>query len=255
MKDKIFVLDNLDDRMPFLKELLLEKNFIVMDYLGKEIKNEINLIYIFSPQVILSKEIIKNIKPYSVIYAFKIDSDLNYILEKKHITLYNFMKDDLFCYKNAMLTAEGLLGILIENSKLSFKEMNILLLGYGRTGKSIEYILNKLNISTTTLTTTNEEENLSKIYSKKSEDLLTIESHLKSSNIIINTIPAKILDNDILDKLDCNTLIIDISSNINIDMLYAKNRKIKVIHALSIPGKHFPSMSAKLMFDKILNIK
>lgn len=255
MKDKIFVLDNSDKRMNFLKNYLVENSFLVMDYNFAEIKTEMNLIYVFSPAVLIDKEIIKTINPYSVVYGFKIDSDLNELLSKKHITFYNFLFDELFCHKNAMLTAEGLLGIIIGNTELAFKEMKVLLLGYGRTGKSIEHILTKLDIDIITVTTDDMEQSLSKIYSKTSIDFSSFYNYLDKVNIIINTIPALVLDKKEIDLIDANAVVFDISTNLGINIDYAKKRGIKVLHPLSIPAKHSPSMAGKLLFDKIMGIK
>lgn len=255
MKDKIFVLDNSDKRMNFLKNYLLGNSFLVMDYNFTEIKTEMNLIYVFSPGMLIDKEIIKTINPYSIVYGFKIDNNINELLSKKHITFFNFMHDELFCHKNACLTAEGLLGIIIENTELSFEEMQILILGYGRTGKSIEKVLNKLNIDILTVTTDDMEQALSKIYSKKSVDFSLLNEQLDKVNIIINTIPALVLDKAELDKITTSTVIFDIASCQGTNFEYAKKKGIKVLHPLSIPAKHSPSMAGKLMYEKILGIK
>ena len=60
-------------------------------------------------------------------------------------------------------------------------------------------------------------------------------------DILINTVPSKVIDSKKIDSFDKDILIIDLASNPGgIDKEYALSKKIKVIIALGIPGKEMP---------------
>ena len=82
-----------------------------------------------------------------------------------------------------------------------------------------------------------------------------IEKQIDKYDIIMNTIPSMILDKQILKKVSKNCVIIDLASNPGgVDRQEAKKLGIKVIWALSLPGKVAPLTSAEYIKDTIYNI-
>ena len=69
--------------------------------------------------------------------------------------------------------------------------------------------------------------------------------HIHEFDIIFNTIPSLILNDEILTKVKKDALIIDLAS---------KPGGLKVIWALSLPGKIAPVSSGAIIKDTIMNI-
>ncbi len=68
--------------------------------------------------------------------------------------------------------------------------------------------------------------------------LENLKEHIHEFDIIFNTIPAMILDEDILKKVKKDALIIDLASKPGgVDFEAAKTYGVKVIWALSLPSK------------------
>ena len=68
-----------------------------------------------------------------------------------------------------------------------------------------------------------------------------LKEHIHEFDIIFNTIPSLILDDEILTKVKKDALIIDLASKPGgIDFDAAKSYGLKVIWALSLPGKIAP---------------
>jgi hypothetical protein len=75
------------------------------------------------------------------------------------------------------------------------------------------------------------------------------------TDIIFNTVPSLILDADMLTKTARNTLIIDLASRPGgVDFEAAHKMGIKVIWALSLPGKVAPDTAGDIIGKTILNI-
>ena len=73
--------------------------------------------------------------------------------------------------------------------------------------------------------------------------------------MIFNTVPAKVLNRDVLQFVSNDSLIIDLASKPGgVDFDFAQQKGIKTIHALSLPGKVAPSTSANYMEAVIHNI-
>ena len=76
-----------------------------------------------------------------------------------------------------------------------------------------------------------------------------------SYDIIFNTIPAMVLESGLLKKVKSDSLIIDLASKPGgVDFDAAKEAGVKVIWALSLPGKTAPITAGKIIKDTILNI-
>ena len=82
-----------------------------------------------------------------------------------------------------------------------------------------------------------------------------LKEHIHEFDIIFNTIPSLILDDEILTKVKKDALIIDLASKPGgIDFEYANKNGYNVIHALGLPGKVAPVTSAKYIKEIIDNL-
>jgi hypothetical protein len=82
-----------------------------------------------------------------------------------------------------------------------------------------------------------------------------LSQYLDRMDVIFNTIPSKILEADMLERLGPNCLVIDLASKPGgVDFDRAKNLGIKVIWALSLPGKVAPVTAANFIKQTIYNI-
>ena len=149
---------------------------------------------------------------------------------------------------NVIPTVEGAIKIAIEETEFTLNEANCLILGFGRIGK---LLAKELQIFGT------------KVYleARKQSDLAWIKAlgyipvDLKDLNnvlnnsfdIIFNTIPAIILDEDKINILkETKPLIIELASKPGgVDLNIANNYGIRVINAQGLPGKVAPLTSAK----------
>ena len=79
-----------------------------------------------------------------------------------------------------------------------------------------------------------------------------LDENLTKFDIIINTIPFQILDENRLDMLKKDVVIIDLASNPGgVDRKAAKEKNIKLIWALSLPGKVAPVTSAEFIKETL----
>src|SRR5699024_1787131 len=76
---------------------------------------------------------------------------------------------------------------------------------------------------------------------------------LQQSDIIINTVPALLLDKDALETVTPGSLIIDVASKPGgTDFNMAEQLGIKAIHALALPGKVAPITAGNIIAEILI---
>ena len=130
-----------------------------------------------------------------------------------------------------------------------------LITGYGRIGKVLARMLKGMGAHVS-------------VEARKYADLAMIDSigceavslgelplAVGSFDVIFNTVPAMLFDRKLLRHIDRKTLIIDLASKPGgVDFEAAKEMGIRVIWALSLPGKIAPVTSGAIIKDTIMNI-
>lgn len=172
----------------------------------------------------------------------------------KDAEVYEFLNREEMQVCNAVPTAEGAIEIAMHEYEGTVNSSKCLITGYGRIGKVLADMLAGLG---------------AKVYvsarSKEALEWIRLKGYtpiehknlINSSefDIIFNTVPAKIIDSHIMAKIATNALIIDLSSLPGgVDFDSAKRMGIKVIHALSLPGKVAPKTSGEIIKNTIFNI-
>ena len=94
-----------------------------------------------------------------------------------------------------------------------------------------------------------------KAYGYNTVNLSELSEKIHEFDIIINTVPALVIDKEKIDKIKEDCVIIDLASNPGgVDKEAVKQRGLKLIWALSLPGKVAPITSAEFIKETIYNI-
>jgi dipicolinate synthase subunit A len=167
----------------------------------------------------------------------------------REFEIIDYYDDDL-ALKNAVPTAEGVLQMIMENTIESIYEMKILVIGYGKTAKAIEKVLCGLKAKLTVLKRDIHAVSHEKIRVKPFSDM-GIE--IAEFDIILNTVPAPIIGEDILQKFRKNALFIDITTPSCLEKgVDISKYEINYHHSLGIPGRYAPKTAGKLIAEAIL---
>ena len=213
----------------------------------------------FIKNKILIKDLLEKMKG-KILIAGNISEDVKKLSQIYNIEVIDVMKSEKLAILNTIATAEGTIELMISNTNTIIFECNVLILGFGRVAKTLAQRLKDLVKSITCASIENDELSWIEVlgYEKinlndldKSQELLT---SLANYNVIINTIPSQIFDEKKQQYIKKDTLLIDLASNPGgIDKEEVKKRKLKLIHALGLPGKVAPVSSAKFIKEVIYN--
>ena len=217
-------------------------------------KNGVELNTLYSNEKILIQELLDNVK-YKKLIAGSIKQEIYDIAEVNHIQIFDIMKSEDVAILNAISTAEGAIELIFSNTQKTLHGSNVLILGFGRLGKALAKKLYGLSAKVTCAVRKNEDFAWIKAYGYEYTNINNLSENLINYDIIINTVPALILNILRLQKLRKNCLLIDLASNPGgIDFEGAKELGIKCIWALALPGKVAPVTTAEIIRDSIYNI-
>ena len=208
----------------------------------------------FSEKEITVREMMHAINA-KVLIAGGISPEVYGMANDEYIEIIDIMKREELAVLNTIATAEGTIQIAIENTNKILHGSEVLILGFGRIGKVLVRKLAGLSVKVTCAARKDEDLAWIQAYGHKATNINTIGENLRQYDIIINTVPHMILNQERLQYLKDDCLLIDLASNPGgIDKKAVKDRKFKFVWALSLPGKVAPTTSAEFIKDTIYNI-
>lgn len=170
------------------------------------------------------------------------------------VTLYDYFDDEGVMIKNAWLTAEGALEILIRELPVSVKESKFSIFGFGRVGSAMAAALTALGGDVYVFARSSRDLAAAAIAGCTPIQLNNVYSTEISFSAVINTIPYRLFDSRLLSSLKIDGILLDLAGGETFDKESADKLGIRAIKALSIPGKFSPYTAAQILCDSVLEI-
>lgn len=181
----------------------------------------------------------------TLVAGYGIPCELKERMESVGAVVFDAALDEDFLVRNAEITARGAIGRLMCESTLDITDMKIGIIGYGRIGKQLLKLALFLGAGV-------------RVYTKRPEvmrdlsplgidcEIIGRESDLSSLDIVFNTAPEKIIDEERIASLPERIRIIDLASG-NIFEPSARLTKLS-----SIPDAMYPETAGRLYAEAIL---
>lgn len=215
---------------------------------GKEINTP------FSDVSISIRELMHTLNA-KILIAGTISPEVYDMANDEYIEIIDIMKREELAVLNTVSTAEGTIEIAISNTNKILHGSKVLILGFGRIGKVLARKMAGLSVKVTCAARKDEDLAWIKAYGHNATNINTLGENLSDYDIIINTVPHLILTKERMEYVSEECLLIDLASNPGgIDKKAAKDRNLKLIWALALPGKVAPVTTAEFIKDTIYNI-
>ena len=167
--------------------------------------------------------------------------------------VFDYAAREEFAVRNAVLTAEGAVELLLRLYEDSLCGANVLVMGYGRIGRTLARLLKAFGAGVTVAARKPSALEWARAEGCRSIDISNLE--LKSYQLVLNTIPAPLLDRNAVYQLRPDAIVIDLASAPGgVDFESAKERGLTCIHALGLPGKISPKAAGTIIRDTIIQI-
>lgn len=177
------------------------------------------------------------------------------LAEKRRVAVYDYYEREEFAVRNAALTAEAAVALAMEMLTETISDMPVLVLGHGRIGRLLATILKALDAKVSVAA-----RRFSDLAWIRSEGLTPIEfmrlgEHISKFGVIFNTVPAMVLDEELLRLANKKAVIIDLASEpCGTDFAAAEKLGLNVRKAPGLPGKFAPKTAGEVIKDTVLNI-
>lgn len=235
-----------------LEECINETDLIIGPLPLSSNTKEVNMP--FSSNKLEVKELMMKLAKKTFI-AGAIKPEVYELAKENEVTVLDIIKREELAVLNAISTAEGALQIAISETSKNLHGNKVLVMGFGRIGKILAKMLDGIGAKVSCEARKTTDLAWIQAYGYERINLIDLKQHLGEFDIIFNTIPYMILDQENLKRTKEDALIIDLASNPGgVDREAVKELKRKFIWALSLPGKVSPITSAQFMQETLYNM-
>lgn len=170
----------------------------------------------------------------------------------KNISICDFYDDREYLWKNAKITAEGALLLLMSEDEFSLDGRKILVSGYGRIGKCLSRMLTSLGADVTVLARRTEVVFEAAVCGGFKSELIEKADTSRRYDAVFNTVPNRIFEGKLLNVVE-NSIYIELAS-----APYGGDGEVleeyckKYILASGVPGKYAPRSDAEGAYKAIV---
>ncbi len=275
MKTRNIVIVGGDKRQKYLKEYLVEKGFTVDSYglfdwdedtdklkgiIGEDTvvilplpatRNDKTIFMPFSKKEISIDRLFSFLGRRNLVFGGIIKGELLSRLRESEIPFYDYY-DRTFIEKNAVLTAFGALKIILEHIDFALPLGKYAVTGFGRVAKETVAVLKALSCDVTVFARNPSQREDATIKGCKSEPLTSLSQLVGEFDIVINTVPAHIIHEEIIVNMKRGSKIIELASApFGLDFDIARKHGVDVVKAMGLPGKYTPKTAGEIIGKNI----
>jgi len=201
------------------------------------------------------EEVLDAMAPGQTLCAGKAGEALKTAAAEQGIPLYDYFAREELAVANAVPTAEGAVELALEELPVTLHGSRVLVLGFGRVGKITAHRFAALGCKVTVAARKWEALAWAEAYGYAAELLDGLDGWLCGYDLVVNTIPTTVLTRQRLMDLKEGCLVIDLASKPGgVDLAAAGELGVKVVWALSLPGKVAPVTAGKIIRDTVYHI-
>ena len=194
------------------------------------------------------------LKPGQTVFAGNISSDVTTSLKKKNINYFDFLKDEKVVWSNAMLTAEGLISNIINNTPFALDTAKALIIGFGRCGINTALKLKALNVCVTIYDHTPIHLCQASSYGLNTSTFDNLIECISDFDIIINTVPCEVLTENLLSLVKKDCVLFEVASKpYGINNELVKKYRLSLVTCPGLPGKTAPKSAGELIAKSIIS--
>ena len=199
-------------------------------------------------------ELLEQLRPGQLVLGGCLGSQLEK-LTACGVRAFDYYEDTLLQYANAVPTAEGALGILIDRTPGTIRGSNGLVIGYGRIGTVLSNQLTLLGAEATA--SARKDADLGRIAADghRAERTGLWQYGMERYDYIVNTVPARVLTEREYRQMRPDAVLLELASEPGgFDEALCRNYGLTLIRAPGLPGKCAPKTAGAAIAGAVLRI-
>ncbi|MGI6449798.1 MAG: dipicolinate synthase subunit DpsA [Desulfitobacteriia bacterium] len=230
-----------------LLDIVKKADALLFPMFGTDERGLVKAKYTNSP-IILSHEALEAIPPGVPLFIGWARPALKMAAQILNIPLVEINNRDDLAILNSIPSAEGAIQMAIEATNITIHSSESFVLGVGRTGITLIHMLKGIGARVTAVA--RKSADLARAFEMgvKVIDYSQLETEISKADIVFNTVPALVLNRNILEEMPREAVIIDLASIPGgTDFEYAKKLGIKAQLAPGLPGIVAPKTAGRIL--------
>lgn len=205
------------------------------------------------PRVRLTRESLVTLAPGGRILAGIAGAYLRGVCRELGVELVEFREADEFAIMNSIPSAEGAIQMAMEATPVTIFGSRCLVLGFGRTGRSLALLLQGLRARVEVAARCDSHLAWIEVSGHQPVAFAHLAEAASDAEIIFNTVPAPVLTRDVLSRCRRGAVIIDVATAPGgTDWSAAKEFGIKALLAPGLPGKVAPVTAGNIIAKTVV---
>lgn len=191
----------------------------------------------------------------AVVYAGRIPPYIRDFAKQRGVELHDYYLREELQRLNAVPTAEGAAEILMKRLPVTVAGSRILVLGFGRTAEATALLLKAMGARVTVCARKVEASAHARALGMDGMLLGDLAREHLGFDAVVNTVPARVLTYEVLDRLPRDCFLLDLASAPGgVDAESAKRLGMACECALSLPGTVAPKTAGAIIKDTVLQM-
>lgn len=171
------------------------------------------------------------------------------------ILLTDYYEDEALTVMNAIPTAEGALSIALNALPVTIHDAAITVFGFGRVARIVAKTMKALEAHVTVCARKQADFAWMHAAGYRPIPMMLRNAAVADADLVINTVPALLLDKKTLSHMKKGSVLIDLASKPGgVDRKAAEELGIRVIWALSLPGKTAPETAGCYLAETVARL-
>ncbi|MCQ2602323.1 MAG: hypothetical protein MJ193_00195 [Clostridia bacterium] len=204
--------------------------------------------HIFAPNIVLDEKNTIDINGGEYVVYGKSKPETAEFLSNKGVKMFNIAKNEDFQAVNSRLTAFGALKTMLSHANSAPDDLDILIIGFGRTGCALARLLDAIGVKSLTISTNS---SLRQAKAFANDVIESSNFDFSKYDVIFNTAPEKIVTDKEILSFKPTAIYIDLASTPALSLCFAKYIGIDADIYPALPAKVCPKSAAKAIADYI----
>lgn len=209
----------------------------------------------FARDEIRLRDVAEYALPGKAIFAGMPADALAKSISAKGATVYDYYRDESLTVKNALLTAEGILGIIIDKTPVTIWRMKVAVTGYGRVSYYVCRMLKALGANVAVYARNPAQLAKAETAGLFTEPIMMLPEQTHLYDVIVNTVPAPVVTEDAVLNARQDCLIVEAAgAPYGVDFEACRRHGRELVKAFSLPGKTAPKTAGILIADTVVGM-